>query len=506
MSLIQTQLSIVHLDSGINLSSALQKETRSPAFSFDGVTVTTAAVDLAYGSITSPRTITLKLTSGDDLLISLDNGASYPLSLHGNDDAMLLSLESRETTTITCGSDSGKSLDGKYFDLQDTEGTVRAWFKYKESVSRAKIRVGNNGGTFGTGPNPRPANGSYIQIGEKIYRFVTAVPTVEGDVRINTSSTASEIALNLIRAINHTGVPDVDYKAASAHPTVTAAPSLLGENSEFKTVQIVSKVASSASNSIGLSSTGVINVKFGTDSTVVLIRSTNPEDGSTISLGQAYTFKDITSTINDVKREATVEATTLNLIKAINGTGTAGTHYHAGTVASPYLSCGTEFEDNKLLLTLGSGGAAVSQVTASTTGVTGFLFSDLAGSSPTITRATAGGVDDITTMYGGYSETPPTAPAVGRLLPITLNKSQFVSVTPASKVATETAAGVNQDPEFSALPSGANFTVSNSSVGGFIDAVSGTTGWTIASSSSTVPTIKLKSLGTSEVVVAVIPN
>lgn len=500
MSLIQTQLSIVHLDSGINLSSALQKETRSPAFSFDGVTVTTVAVDLAYGSITSPRTITLKLTSGDDLLISLDNGASYPLSLHGNDDAMLLSLESRETTTITCGSDSGKSLDGKYFDLQDTEGTVRAWFKYTESVSRAKIRFGVSGSFTA------PANGSFLQIGEKTYRFVTAVPTAEGDVRVPSSPTSETTALNLIRAINHTGTPDTDYKAAAAHPTVTAHPFPLGDNSTNKTVLITSKAASSASNSISLSTAGVTGTKFGTDSTVVLIRSTNPEDGSTISLGQAYTFKDITSTINDVKREATVEATTLNLIKAINGTGTAGTHYHAGTVASPYLSCGTEFEDNKLLLTLGSGGAAVSQVTASTTGVTGFLFSDLAGSSPTITRATAGGVDDITTMYGGYSETPPTAPAVGRLLPITLNKSQFVSVTPASKVATETAAGVNQDPEFSALPSGANFTVSNSSVGGFIDAVSGTTGWTIASSSSTVPTIKLKSLGTSEVVVAVIPN
>jgi hypothetical protein len=41
---------------------------------------------------------------------------------------MLLELESRETTTITCGADTAGSLSGDYFDLQDKDGTVRLWF------------------------------------------------------------------------------------------------------------------------------------------------------------------------------------------------------------------------------------------------------------------------------------------------------------------------------------------------------------------------------------------
>ena len=57
-----------------------------------------------------------------------------------------------------------------------------------------------------------------VTIDVKVYKFV-ASPTDEGDVDIGTNAAIS--LTNLYNAINHTGTPDVDYKCASAHPTVS---------------------------------------------------------------------------------------------------------------------------------------------------------------------------------------------------------------------------------------------------------------------------------------------
>ena len=127
MSTIQSQFSMFHIDSGLNVSASAQRTTVESSFSSDAITVTTTPEAVSLGDITVPRQIALKLVSGDDLLVSLDGGSTYPLSLHGTGDAFVVNLESREVSAITCVADVADSLDGLYFDLADLAGPVRVW-------------------------------------------------------------------------------------------------------------------------------------------------------------------------------------------------------------------------------------------------------------------------------------------------------------------------------------------------------------------------------------------
>ena len=65
-----------------------------------------------------------------------------------------------------------------------------------------------------------PADGDIVTIGAKTYTLKTALTPTEGEVLIGGSAAAA--LTNLKSAINHTGVPDTDYKCAAAHPTVSA--------------------------------------------------------------------------------------------------------------------------------------------------------------------------------------------------------------------------------------------------------------------------------------------
>jgi hypothetical protein len=71
-----------------------------------------------------------------------------------------------------------------------------------------------------TSDGTAPADGATVTIGAKTYTFKTALTPTEGEVLIG-GSAATALA-NLKSAINHTGVPDTDYKCAAAHPTVSA--------------------------------------------------------------------------------------------------------------------------------------------------------------------------------------------------------------------------------------------------------------------------------------------
>jgi hypothetical protein len=75
-----------------------------------------------------------------------------------------------------------------------------------------------------TSDNTAPSDGDTVTIGTKVYTFKTALTPTEGEVLIN--STADAALLNLIRAINHSGTPNTDYKVAVADTQVTAATSV----------------------------------------------------------------------------------------------------------------------------------------------------------------------------------------------------------------------------------------------------------------------------------------
>lgn len=75
-----------------------------------------------------------------------------------------------------------------------------------------------------TSDNTNVANNDTVTVGNKVYTFKTTLTPTEGEVLRGGSADAS--LLNLIRAINHTGTPNTDYKCAAANSDVTAASSL----------------------------------------------------------------------------------------------------------------------------------------------------------------------------------------------------------------------------------------------------------------------------------------
>jgi hypothetical protein len=67
-----------------------------------------------------------------------------------------------------------------------------------------------------------------------------------------------------------------------------------------------------------------------------LSASANPADADTVTIGSVtYVILDTLTTANDVQRGANAQETLLNLLAAINGSGTEGVEYGTGTVEHP---------------------------------------------------------------------------------------------------------------------------------------------------------------------------
>lgn len=100
-----------------------------------------------------------------------------------------------------------------------------AWYELGPiSKSAATITLGASliaaDGTSITSNNTNVSDGDTLTVGGKTYTFKTALTPTEGEVLIGANADAS--LLNLIRAINHTGTPDTDYKCAAANVAVSA--------------------------------------------------------------------------------------------------------------------------------------------------------------------------------------------------------------------------------------------------------------------------------------------
>jgi hypothetical protein len=223
MSTIQSQLSMFHIDSGLNVSASAQRTTVESSFSSDAITVTTTPEAVSLGDITVARQVVMKLVSGDDLLVGLDygtDGITYPFRLSGAGDSMFVSLDvaglDREITTFTAKAenDTGGTLEGDYLILREyADAIVWVWF---DLGTRGTGTLTSNNTNFGADDQ--------ITIGSKTYTFKVSLTPTEGEVLIGADADAT--LLNLIRAINHTGTPDTHYKCAVANTQVSAAASV----------------------------------------------------------------------------------------------------------------------------------------------------------------------------------------------------------------------------------------------------------------------------------------
>jgi hypothetical protein len=124
---IQTQIALIHIESGLPANSAVQRTSVGSNFSPLVVTVGASDETVDLGDVTTPKQVMLKLISGDAVRVGLD-GSTYPFRLTDADEAMLLRLDTEgivEVSQVETLADVAGSLNDKYFLLTDWNGEVK---------------------------------------------------------------------------------------------------------------------------------------------------------------------------------------------------------------------------------------------------------------------------------------------------------------------------------------------------------------------------------------------
>lgn len=104
---------------------------------------------------------------------------------------------------------------------------------------------------------------------------------------------------------------------------------------------------------------------------VLTSNQTNVSDNDTVKIGAiTYRFKNTMAQAYDVKIGANAAATLANLVLAINGTGTAGTNYFAGTEAHTLVTSGDVSSHTITITAVNIGYAANSTATTTPVGAT----------------------------------------------------------------------------------------------------------------------------------------
>ena len=117
---------------------------------------------------------------------------------------------------------------------QSTKAGVDALNEFKTvTYTSARTAAGavSSATTVLTSNGTNVSNNDTVTLGSKTYTFKTSLTPTEGEVLIGGNAAAS--LLNLIRAVNHTGTPDTDYKCATANTTVSAASAVSSNTVTF---------------------------------------------------------------------------------------------------------------------------------------------------------------------------------------------------------------------------------------------------------------------------------
>ncbi len=147
----------------------------------------------------------------------------------------------------------------------------------------------NNAGTLTYDNVSGPSDGDTVVIGIKTYTFKTTLTPTEGQVLLNGGGDAA--LLNLIRAINHTGTPDTDYKCAAANTQVTAATAVVAHSIAITAIVGGSNIATtttashlswaSATTNGWASASGTVNGCAYTNGTTATLTCTPTTTGQT---------------------------------------------------------------------------------------------------------------------------------------------------------------------------------------------------------------------------------
>jgi hypothetical protein len=162
-----------------------------------------------------------------------------------------------------------------------------------------------------------PSDGDTVTIGYLTYTFRTALSSPAQAFEVLIGGTAAIALDNLKLAINKGSTEGTQYSFGTyAHPEVTA------EANADTTQEVTAKQFGTSPNNIP---TVEASAHLAWDST---------------TLGGAGATAGVANVVNEVLLGADAEATLVNLKKAINDSGTEGTHYSVGTAPHPLVTAG----------------------------------------------------------------------------------------------------------------------------------------------------------------------
>lgn len=244
-----------------------------------------------------------------------------------------------------------------------------------------------------------PADGTTLTIGSTIYTFKTTITGVANQVKIAT--TAALTLANLVSAVNITSGAGTAYSAATlinanasasavagGITTLTASLGGTGGNS-------LALAQSAAHFTLGAFAGGGSYAEANIDSTGV-----NVSNNDTVTInGKVYTFQTVLTNVDGhVFIGADANTSLLNLLMAINLTGTAGTTYATATTLHPTVRA-VNLDTTSNILSFrakssGSGGNALTLAkSAVTLTVSGATFAGGGADANKISSVTVAGVD-----------------------------------------------------------------------------------------------------------------
>jgi hypothetical protein len=199
-----------------------------------------------------------------------------------------------------------------------------------------------------------------VTIGSVTYMFVDVLSETNGAAAIANqviygAATATGLD-NLKLAINAGATAGTNYSTGTvAHPTVNAT------DNANTTQKVVADTAGAAGNSIATTTT----LTNGAWTSTVL---TSGADADTVTVNdQVYTFKTTPAAANDIQIGVDADTSLGNLRAAINGSGTEGVEYFAGTLPATDVTAGavTSHAITCTADTVGTGGNAYAKAETS---------------------------------------------------------------------------------------------------------------------------------------------
>ena len=364
MSQITISSALNHAITGLNSSATLIYTANEDLITSKVEEVEHSSVTTVdYGDVLTPKYLQLRLISGEPAEVSLDSGSTWPLRISSGDDSMLLGLNNSgvvEISTIEATSgDTDGNKNGLYFDVEDKDGTVRAYFTVpaRAEVSTIQAVADSSGSLDGTGFILQDSAGS-VGVWFDHHDSGTAAPA-------DVASATRQIEITTVS--NN----DTADEVASAIATVLQADSAFSATASTDTVTVTDQTAGARGTDAADSGSSASGFTFATptqgiDATTL---PSTPSGGRllAVSIAAEATALEITTAITsafngDSQFSASndgVDTTTITdahvgnrtNIAAGTSTFTVGTSQNGGTVQVIQIRCATSGEISNVLCT-----------------------------------------------------------------------------------------------------------------------------------------------------------